>query len=237
MSRIDDYISALQMYGDGRFHYYDGSSGGVGCSDYTKKALVYAGIIKQGESFHAGSGFAGVLTDTSRFTRVPWSPSNLKKGDILWSSGHHVATWDGVNGVYEAAPEKTHGICDNGKTGVGHWSKHTYYNCGTGNYQWTCIYRIVEIEKIKQEIKGAVMDKVSNTKMLVEFLPIIKYGTSDRFVKCLQTILKKYGWYSGEIDGNAGPMTVNGIKLLQIAIGINADGVCGPKTWTKLLLD
>ena len=73
-----------------------------------------------------------------------------------------MATWDGSNGVYEAAPEGTHGICDNGKTGVGHWSKHTYYNCGTGTKSWTCIYRIKEeankVSKLKSKdyVAGAL---------------------------------------------------------------------------------
>lgn len=237
MNKVDRYIQELKTLGDGRYHYYDGRIGGIGCSDYTRLALVRAEIIKSNEAFHAASGNVGVLADTSRFQKIPWSPANLKKGDILWSNGHHVATWDGKKGVYEAAPEGSHGICENGKTGVGHWPNHGYYNCGTGTYTWSWIYRIVEIEKIKEEIKEAVMDKVSNTKVLVEFLPVIKYGTNGRFVECLQTILKKYGWYAGEIDGSAGPMTVSGIKLLQTALGVGTDGICGPKTWTKLLLN
>lgn len=237
MSKVDNYIQQLKNLGDGRYHYYDGQIGGIGCSDYTRLALVRAEIIKPNETFHAASGVVGPLADTTRFQRISWSPNNLKRGDILWSHGHHVATWDGVNGVYEAAPESTHGICENGKTGVGHWPKHTYYNCGTGTYSWTCIYRIVDIQKVKEEIKGAIMDKAFNMKTLIEFLPIIKSGSTGKFVECLQTIMQKYGWYAGYIDGSAGPMTVSGIKLLQIALGIDSDGICGPKTWTKLLSD
>lgn len=237
MGKVDRYIQELKTLGDGRYHYFDGRYGGVGCSEYTRLALVRAEIIKSNETFHAASGKPGVLDDTTRFQKISWDPNNLRKGDILWSNGHHVATWDGEKGVYEAAPESTHGICDNGKTGVGHWSRHGYYNCGTGTNSWSCIYRIVEIEKVKEEFKGAVMNKAANVKTLIEFLPNIKYGSNGKFVECLQTVLKKYGWYAGEIDGNAGPMTVSGIKLLQIALGVGDDGVCGPKTWTKLLLD
>ena len=155
MGKIQDYINALRQYGDGRYHYWDGSSWGIGCSEYTRIALVKAGVIREGETFHAGSGYEGVLADTSRFQRLPWNPASLREGDILWSDGYHVATWDGVNGVYEAAPEPTHGICDNGKTGVGRWSTHTYYNCGTGTNTWTCIYRIIETATAKPRIKAA----------------------------------------------------------------------------------
>ena len=151
-SKRTKYMSALEELGDGRYHYYDGRPNGIGCSEYTRQALVKAGVIKEGETFHAGNGEVGVLADTTRFQRIPWSPSNLQWGDIMWSNGHHVATWDGNNGVYEAAPENSHGVCDNGKTGVGHFSKHTYYNCGTGNYTWTCIYRIIETSRTLREV-------------------------------------------------------------------------------------
>lgn len=235
MGKIDDYIDALEELGDGRYHYYDGRPNGVGCSKYTEKALLKAGIIKQGETFHAASGFAGVLTDQTRFQRIPWSYANLRRGDIMWCNGVHVATWSGKNkGVYEAAPEESHGICDNGKTGVGHWSFHGYRNCGNGTYEWTCIYRIIEIQKVKEELK-TIMDKAYNMKTLIDYLPVIQYGSEGNIVKGLQTILKKYGWYADEIDGHAGPNTVKGIKLLQTATGVYADGICGPKTWGALL--
>ena len=149
MSKKEKFIQALKKNGDGRYHYWDGSTMGIGCSEYTRICLVEAGVIKEGETFHAGSGNVGVLADTKRFMRLPWNPNTLQEADIQWSNYHHVNTWDGARGVYEAAPESTHGpkswnVCDNGKTGVGHWSNHGYYNCGTGTNDWDCIYRIIE---------------------------------------------------------------------------------------------
>ena len=132
-TKIDKYMDALAELGDGRYHYYDGKAMGIGCSEYTRLALVKAGIIKEGETFHAASGNVGVLADTTRFKKIPWSSNNLERGDIMWSNGHHVSTWDGKNGVWEAAPESSHGISENGKTGVGHFPNHTYYNCGFGH--------------------------------------------------------------------------------------------------------
>lgn len=229
MGKKDAYIKALKSLGDGRFHYYDGRAGGIGCSEYTRQALVEAGIIKSNEYFHAASGNAGCLEDRTRFDKLPWNPASLQEGDILWSNGHHVATWDGGNGVYEAAPENSHGICDNGKTGVGRWSRHTYYNCGTGTNNWSCIYRI------KEEAEEVKMDRQFNLDTIIKYLPVIKYGSKGDYVKCLQTILQKYGWYAGDIDGHAGNMTVNGIKLAQTAVGLYTDGICGEKTWTRLV--
>ena len=247
MGKIDKYIEALETLGDGRYRYYDGSANSVGCSEYTRQALVKSGIIKSGETFHAASGKPGVLEDTTRFKKIPWSANNLQRGDIMWSNGHHVATWDGKNGVYEASPESTHGICANGKTGVGHWPSHTYYNCGTGTKKWDCIYRIIDQENIEEAAKeaakeiaksasNAALDRTIVINALITLLPDIKYGSSGATVKALQIILKKYGWYSDVIDGKAGPNTVKGIKLMQTALGVTADGWVGQTTWKKLLL-
>lgn len=141
-TKIDKFLTILEGLGQGQYHYYDGKQNGIGCSEYVKMALKKAGIIAETDTFHAGTGNVGILADTTKFTKIAWSPNNLKAGDILWSHGHHVAVWDGKNGVYEASPESTHGICDNKKTGVGHWSNHTYRNCGTGTNTWSCIYRL-----------------------------------------------------------------------------------------------
>lgn len=236
MGKIDDYIEALETLGDGRYHYYDGRTNGIGCSEYTRLALVQAGIINRNESFHAASAYAGVLEDSTRFQKIPWSVENLQRGDIMWSHGYHVATWDGQNGVYEAAPESSHGICANGQTGVGHWPSHTYYNCGTGTNSWSCLYRIIDLEEIKESIDEALsMDKNYHLQTIIDFLPEIKYGSSGSTVKAIQTILKKYGWYADSIDGYAGSNTVNGIKLLQTAMGVEVDGCIGKDTWSKLL--
>lgn len=235
MGKRNDFLLALNTLGDGRYHYYDGRPDGIGCSEYTRRALIDANIIKSNESFHAASAYEGVLADTTRFQRIPWSPNNLQAADIMWSAGHHVATWDGYNGLFEAAPEWSHGICDNGKTGVGHWSKHTYYNCGTGTKTWSCLFRIIEPEEIKTIAKGIIeMDTTFNFSVLAEYLPVIKYGSKGDFVEALQKILQHYGWYSADIDGHAGNATVAGIKLLQTAVGVGTDGICGPKTWGKV---
>ena len=238
MTKKEKFEYALKMFGDGHYRYYDGvSANGIGCSKYVEMSLRAAGIIRSGETFHAGSGFAGVLTDTSRFRKIPWNKDDLQPLDILWSNGHHVAVWDGNNGVYEAAPESTHGICANGKTGVGHWPNHTFYNCGTGSKTWSCIYRIIDQENITRSmIEEAELDKTKNLETLIDFLPDVAYGSRSNTVKALQTILKKYGWYAGNIDGHAGQKTVAGIRLLQTALGVTVDGQAGKETWTALLM-
>lgn len=163
MGKISDFCAALTELGDGRYHYYRDSDGtGIGCSDYVRMALGLAGIITQAEandstSLWAAQRYRVVLKDTTRFVELPAS-TTLKKGDIMWYHGAHVAVSAGGIERFEAAPEGTHGICSNGKTGVGLWLNHGY-NCA--GVALTCIYRIIEDEQ-KED------DKMIKSKALVE---------------------------------------------------------------------
>lgn len=145
MSKTNDYLQAWAELSKEKIPYYDSATGkGLGCSDATLECLRRAKIISKNETFWAGQGRIGVLADTTRFRKLVWDPSILKPGHILWSHGHHVATWAGIrNGLYEAAPESTHSVAEGG-TGVGLHVNHGYYNCGTGTNTWTCIYEIID---------------------------------------------------------------------------------------------
>lgn len=50
----------------------------------------------------------------------------------------------------------------------------------------------------------------------------------------IQTALKNAGYYSGAIDGKAGPKTKKAIEEFQKANGLKADGKVGAKTWNLL---
>lgn len=235
-SLVDKFCNALDELGDGRYYYYGEGNPGIGCSDYVKLALQAAGIIKSGETFWAGQSQRGVLEDSSRFQKIAWDPRNLRRGDILWSQGHHVAVWDGGSGVWEGSPVHSHGVSDNGKTGVGRRKNHTYWNCGTGTTTWSNIYRIIDPEDVKHDAQEEInMEKGFIAATLAKYMPVIQRGSKCNMVKALQTIMAKYGWYTDAIDGTCGPNTVRGIKLLQAALGVDQDGAFGPASWKALL--
>lgn len=60
--------------------------------------------------------------------------------------------------------------------------------------------------------------------------PTIRLGSTGTEVRELQSEMRFFGWYTSTIDGSCGPMTVDGIKRLQAAVKVGADGVYGSVT-------
>lgn len=61
-----------------------------------------------------------------------------------------------------------------------------------------------------------------------------KIGSRGSEVKNIQTRLKKWGYYSGSVDGIYGTQTKNAVIKFQKKNGLVADGVAGPKTLEKI---
>lgn len=57
-----------------------------------------------------------------------------------------------------------------------------------------------------------------------------KYGSRGTEVTQIQTKLKRWGYYSGNIDGIYGTQTVNAVKYFQRKNGLTVDGIAGPAT-------
>lgn len=68
-------------------------------------------------------------------------------------------------------------------------------------------------------------------------LPVLKKGEKSESVRAMQLLLMGYGHdlegYGA--DGSFGGATQRGLKAYQQANGLEADGSCGRKTWSKLL--
>lgn len=52
--------------------------------------------------------------------------------------------------------------------------------------------------------------------------------------KEVQKVLKKWGYYTGSVDGINGPLTKAAVKKFQRKYGLAADGVVGPLTASKM---
>ena len=57
-----------------------------------------------------------------------------------------------------------------------------------------------------------------------------KYGSNGEEVKQIQTKLKRWGYYTGNIDGIYGTKTVEAVKYFQRKNGLTADGIAGQAT-------
>lgn len=57
-----------------------------------------------------------------------------------------------------------------------------------------------------------------------------KYGSRGSEVTQIQTKLKRWGYYNGNIDGIYGTQTVNAVKYFQRKNGLAVDGIAGPAT-------
>lgn len=57
-----------------------------------------------------------------------------------------------------------------------------------------------------------------------------KYGSRGDEVVTIQTKLKRWGYYFGNIDGIYGTQTLNAVKLFQRKNGLTVDGIAGTKT-------
>ncbi len=65
----------------------------------------------------------------------------------------------------------------------------------------------------------------------------LKVGSRGSSVKTLQSKLKRWGYYSGSVDGIFGAQTEAAVKSFQRANRLEADGVVGQKTAKMLGLD
>ena len=51
----------------------------------------------------------------------------------------------------------------------------------------------------------------------------------------LQIVLKSYNYYEGKIDGVIGPVSKKALTSFQTQNELNADGILGPNTCSRLL--
>lgn len=63
---------------------------------------------------------------------------------------------------------------------------------------------------------------------------VYRQGDSGDAVKTIQTKLKRWGYYSGSIDGIYGSKTAAAVRYFQKTNGLTQDGICGEQTLQAL---
>ena len=61
-------------------------------------------------------------------------------------------------------------------------------------------------------------------------IALSKYGSRGSEVTQIQTKLKRWGYYNGNVDGIFGSQTLAAVKWFQSKNGLAVDGIAGPKT-------
>lgn len=59
---------------------------------------------------------------------------------------------------------------------------------------------------------------------------VVKYGSSGSTVRTIQTKLKRWGYYTGAVDGIFGSGTRQAVRYFQSRNGLSVDGIVGAKT-------
>ena len=77
-------------------------------------------------------------------------------------------------------------------------------------------------------ILGIIITTVFLSNNSVEALS--KYGSRGEEVRQIQTKLKRWGYYNGNIDGIYGSQTLQAVKYFQRKNGLTIDGIAGPAT-------
>lgn len=63
---------------------------------------------------------------------------------------------------------------------------------------------------------------------------VYQQGSRGETVRTIQTKLKRWGYYTGSVDGVYGKKTTVAVRLFQQKNGLTADGICGEKTLAAL---
>jgi len=65
--------------------------------------------------------------------------------------------------------------------------------------------------------------------------PVVRRGANGHPVRTLQHLLRAHG-QQVSVDGIFGPLTEGAVKAVQTASGLTADGIVGPQTWPRLIV-
>lgn len=72
------------------------------------------------------------------------------------------------------------------------------------------------------------------TNLGLDSYALSRYGSNGEEVRQIQTKLKNWGYYNGNVDGIYGSKTLQAVKAFQRKNGLTVDGIAGEKTLAAL---
>lgn len=145
-----------------------------------------------------------------------------------------VDTMSDVELYNKIGPEKIANAIVNGITGDEVLDRAPIQNVARGRVDnWIWILDL-QTECNTQGFSNQLLDGIPGPATL-RGCPTIKHGASGNITKLLQEQLAKLGYDTNGVDGIFGNGTRNAVVQFQATNGLLADGIVGPKTWSKLL--
>ena len=83
-------------------------------------------------------------------------------------------------------------------------------------------------------LNALVVSKPSTKPTLPTVAEIEDVDAATANITEVQTRLKKWGYYTGKVDGINGPLTIAAVKKFQKKYGLTQDGIVGPLTAAKM---
>lgn len=80
---------------------------------------------------------------------------------------------------------------------------------------------------------GAVYSCIESSKT-EQSIMVVEAATTKAENRTIQTKLKRWGYYTGSVDGIYGPLTKKAVRYFQSKNGLAVDGIVGPKTAAAL---
>ena len=222
-------------------HGYDqiyrwGERGDYDCSSAVISAYQQAGVpVKTKGATYTGNmksvflkcGFKDVTSQVNRSTAAGMLP-----GDVLLNEVHHTAMYLG-NGQEVEASINERGGATGGQPGdqTGREILIRSYR----NYPWDCVLRFPE--------DGSVTPIPTPTPEGGSYMfttQTVRKGSKGSSVLLLQRLLRGMSFRDDDNvvlvrDGDFGEKTEQALKKFQKKYNLEVDGICGSKTWSKII--
>lgn len=162
-----------------------------------------------GGAVYASNGVPDLSADAmiGRCADVSTNFSSIAVGEFLWMKGH-CGVYIGNGKVVESSPKWANGVQVTALT-ARNWLKH-------GKLPW--------VEYSDGEVRDVVRIELS----------VLRKGNKGEQVKTLQRLLNAFG-NKLTVDGDFGSKTYSALKAYQQSKKLEADGICGAKSWESLL--
>ena len=210
--------------------YYNGNKNGYAwCDVFVDWCFFKAYGALEGQRIQCQTGplGAGCIYSAQYYRQQGRYDNTPKVGDqIFFQSGGQIGHTGIVVGVTDSTVSTVEG--NSGDMVAQHqYARSSSYIAGYGHPRYddtaSTVTPPVSVEESEPDVPGN--------------LPTLCKGTANNmYVAAMQWCLEYHGFSVGRwgIDADFGIDTLCAVKLFQTASGLEADGICGPKTWEKL---